>query len=225
MLEVQAGNMEAFNSIVLHYERSVRLFIGRYLKDSIRAEDISQEAFLRVYKDRDRYEPRAKFRTWLFTIVTRLCLNEIRGLSRQSKVFTASGGRSRGDGDGSDDFLQEVPDRDTESPADRAERRELQDVLQESIDGLPGNQRAAILLLRHHECSYQEIADALGLSPQAVKSLINRARETLRGKLSAYRDGKFQNLSRTTRKSTEQNPESRDSRWTPGGVPGVSENL
>lgn len=192
MLALQNGDSGAFDSIVLHYERAVRKFIGRYLRDAARTEDLAQEAFLRVYRARDRYEPTAMFRTWLFTIVTRLCLNEIRSRARQRKVFVVvSSGGDAGGTDEQESFFSTVADNSLETPLESLERDELQEVLQQAIDELPGKQRIAILLLRYEDASYQEIAAALGVSPMAVKSLVNRARENLRSRLASYRQGKW----------------------------------
>lgn len=207
MLELQQGDLQAFDRIVLHYERPVRMFITRYLRDRDRGEDLAQEAFIRVYKARKRYEPTARFRTWLFTIVTRLCLNEIRGLKRHNRLFLR---QTRGE-DPSEDLMARLPDEAIETPQEKVEREELQDVLQAAIDSLPEKQRIALLLLRQNECSYQEIATQMDASPQAVKSLLNRARETLRHKLSSYREG------RATVRPAEAKKRSR-----PGGSPATS---
>ena len=208
MLELQNGNAQAFDSIVVHYEHSVRLFILRYLRDKNRGEDLAQEAFIRVYKARNRYEPTAKFRTWLFTIVTRLCLNEIRGQKRQNQVFASQASTD----EAQENLMGNVPDESIETPQDKVEREELQDVLQDAIDSLPEKQRIAILLLRQHECSYQEIASQMEASPQAVKSLLNRARENLRLKLSSYREGRLKN-------SSPSDPLPKETRHRPGEIP------
>ncbi len=192
MLAFQRGDPEAFNRIVLHYQERVRQFIGRYLGDADRIDDLAQEAFLRVYRARKRYQATAKFRTWLFTIVTRLCLNEIRSRKREKKNFAVqkappaaeSGERP------AEDLLQSVADPRGEDPGSALERRELEEVLEQAIARLPENQRAAILLLRFEEARYHEIAAALGVSAMAVKSLLNRARESLRNCLEEYLDGK-----------------------------------
>lgn len=184
MLALQAGDRVAFDSIVLHYEHAVRQFIGRYVSDAARAEDLAQESFLRVYRARKRYEPTAKFRTWLFTIATRLCLNEIRSRARQQRVFVT---RRPGVRESIDqEAFGEIADRSLETPPERVEREELERLIQSATDDLPGNQRAVVLLLRFEDCSYAEIGAILDVSPRAVKSLVNRARENLRRALHAH---------------------------------------
>ena len=189
MLSVQKGDIDAFESIVRHYQAPVINFVGRYFSDRARSEDVAQEAFFRVYKARKRYEPTAKFRTWLFTIVSRLCLNEIRNHQRRSRFFTTSSS-SATDPDSGRDLLGQVPDEHMETPLETVERQELEETLQDCIDALPHNQRAAILMLRGEETSYQDIADVLEVTVPAVKSLVNRARETIRQSLGSYRTGK-----------------------------------
>lgn len=189
MLSVQKGDLDAFESIVRHYQAPVINFVGRYFSDRARSEDVAQEAFFRVYKARKRYEPTAKFRTWLFTIVSRLCLNEIRNHQRRSRFFTTSSS-SATDSDSGRDLLGQVPDEHMETPLETVERQELEETLQDCIDALPHNQRAAILMLRGQETSYQDIADVLEVTVPAVKSLVNRARETIRQALGSYRAGK-----------------------------------
>ncbi len=189
MLAFQAGDERAFDEIVRHYHDGVRRFVGRYFSDPHRAEDISQEAFVRVYRARKRYRPTAKFHTWLYTIVTRLCLNEIRSRRRERRAIPIQSGVGPQPDIAEADPARSIPDPRTEAPQAVIEREELEDVLRDAIDGLPDNQRIAILLLRFHEASYREIAEVLGISTMAVKSLVNRAREALRGKLGRYRAG------------------------------------
>ena len=125
--------------------------------------------------------------------MTRLCLNELRRHARQRKVFITPRGRgaSRAEGEGEDDYLDNVADSRLESPQESLEREELAEVLRGAIDKLPGNQRAALLMLRFHDASYEEIAASLGVSRKAVKSMLNRARESLWKTLSTYREGKW----------------------------------
>lgn len=183
MLQFQRGDPAAFDRIVLGYGDAVRRFIGRYLGDADRAEDLTQEVFLRVYRARHRYRPEAGFRTWLFTIASRLSLNEIRGVRRRRAVFAEGFG---GAGDGAIDVAAVAVDAAEASPEARLEVEELETLLGTWIDELPGNQRAALLLSRMESLSYAEIAEALGVSVMAVKSLLMRARETLRRRLEPY---------------------------------------
>jgi len=186
MLAFQSGDDRAFDEIVRGHESAVRQFLFRYVRDRHRAEDLTQEVFVRVFRSRCRYEATAGFRTWLFTIATRLALNEIRGLRRRRRVFA--------DVDTSD-AVGAAPwdlalDRRTPGPRETAESHELGEALSRLIDDLPENQRAAVILSRVEDLPYREIAAVLGVSTMAVKSLLMRARETLRRRLERYLQGR-----------------------------------
>jgi RNA polymerase sigma-70 factor (ECF subfamily) len=187
MLEFQSGSEAAFDRIVHSFYGCVRGYLHRYLRDSLRAEDLTQEVFVRVFRSRRRYRPTAGFRTWLYTIASRLAMNEIRGLRRRKRVFadppelTCGAERSA---------WASFADRREPSPEARAEGRELEEVLDRLIDELPPNQRAAVLLNRMEDLSYSAVAEALNVTVMAVKSLLMRARETLRERLEKYFDGK-----------------------------------
>jgi RNA polymerase sigma-70 factor (ECF subfamily) len=187
MLAFQAGNEGAFEALVHGYQEAVKHFLYRYLRDRHRTEDLTQEVFIRVFRSRERYVPTAGFRTWLFTIATRLALNEIRGIRRRRRVFADLDD----DPDGSmEPAWQSAPDRREPDPSARAEQRELDQVLGDLIEELPSKQRAAVLLSRIEEMPYKDIAAALDVTVLAVKSLLMRARETLRGRVERYLTGK-----------------------------------
>lgn len=191
MLSLQAGDTEAFEKIVLRYEDRVRNLIRRYLPDLHRAQDVAQEAFLRVYRARNRYQPTARFQSWLYTIVTRLCRNEILKLRRDRRMVSIQqghGGESGHDPDG-ETFIESLADERAEGPDLELERRELEAVIRESIARLPASQREAIRLFRRERTPYQEIAATLGASVPAVKSRLKRARDTLRKCINDYRGG------------------------------------
>jgi len=190
MLAFQAGDETAFDRIVERHWVSVRRFIGRSVTDAGRAEDLTQEAFIRVYRSRHRYRPSAGFNTWLFTIANRLALNEARSRRRRSKVFRdAPGAGSPEQNDASDNFWANIEDPRVETPGERLERKELETVMEELIRRLSPGQRAAIELQRAGRFSYREIAQILDVSVPAVKSLLVRAREALRAGVEVYLQG------------------------------------
>ncbi|MEM7233926.1 MAG: RNA polymerase sigma factor [Planctomycetota bacterium] len=184
MLRFQSGDDSAFDRIVELYEDAVRHFLYRFLSDRNRADDLTQEVFLRVFRSRSRYQPTAGLKTWLFTIANRLALNEIRGLRRRRRVFA----EVNEDPDEGAAPWEQSSDHREESPEDRVQRRELECLIDELIDELPTNQRSALMLSRAGELSYSEIGDVLGVSVMAVKSLLMRARETMRRRLRRYLD-------------------------------------
>ncbi len=182
MLAFQDGDESAFDRIVLGYRSAILRFLHRYVQDAHRADDIAQEVFLRVYRARRRYRPTAGFRTWLFTIATRLCLNEIRSRTRERRAIVPMPRT----GEGSEEPALGIADERSEPAEREVEKRELEEAVDAAIAGLPPAQRAAMLLVRFEDLSYAEIGETLGISVSAVKSLINRAREKLRAALRRF---------------------------------------
>jgi RNA polymerase sigma-70 factor, ECF subfamily len=184
MLRVGRDDMEAFAELVGRHQRQVTALAYRYLGNAAEAEDLAQEAFLRVFRFRARYEPRAKFSTWLHRIVVNVCLNTIR--ARKSRPLAPRGGGLDGDA-----AVPERADHDAPHPGARLEQQEMAEHVKRAVDSLPESQRLAILMNKYQDMSYQEIGDAMGLTTMAVKSLLTRARVNIRNKLTPYlRDGR-----------------------------------
>lgn len=181
MLRVKQGDTEAFALLVDKYKQPVMNLAYRMLHDAVEAEDLAQVVFVQVYKSADRYKVNSKFSTWLFTIARNLCLNEIRR-------------RSRHPAESLDEPHPELEDQprhqfeDTRgfSPPETLLHGELEQKIEEAVNALPENQRAALVLCRQDELSYDDIAKVLGCSLSATKSLIHRGRETLKEKLKPY---------------------------------------
>ena len=182
MLRVKRGDRAAFEELVARYRQPVLSFVFRTLPDATEAEDLAQCVFVQVWKSAARYEPSAKFSTWLFTIARNLCLNEFRRRSRHpadSLDAPAHAGTDEPRG-------HSVEDRGAASPPDTLLRSELEAKVAEAVAALPENQRNALLLWQRDELAYEDIAKVLGCSLSAVKSLIHRARETLKARLKPY---------------------------------------
>jgi len=181
MLRVKQGDVPAFEDLVEKYKQPVINLIYRTLPDAAEAEDLAQNVFLQAYKAADRYRVSAKFSTWLFTIARNLCLNEIR---RRSRHPADSLDVTHPDDD--DQPLRQYEDTRLTAPPDALLQGELVEKVEQALAALPENQRTAILLCREEELSYEEIAEVLGCSLSATKSLIHRGRETLKQKLKPY---------------------------------------
>ncbi len=180
MLRVQRGDLRAFEAIVDRYKQAVANLIHRMLGDPTEAEDLTQNVFLQVYRSASRYRVSAKFTTWLFTIARNLCLNELRRRSRHpAESLDAADSEN-------DQPARQIADSGAPGPVDAVLHEELASKIQEALLELPENQRLAILLWRDEELAYEDIAEVLGCSLTAVKSLIHRARETLRRRLKHY---------------------------------------
>jgi RNA polymerase sigma-70 factor (ECF subfamily) len=181
MLRVKQGDATAFTQLVDKYKQPVMNFAYRTLRDLTEAEDLAQNVFVQVYKSARRYEPSAKFSTWLFSIARNLCLNEIR---RRARHPASSLDQTRAEAD--DQPLHQVEDRRVVLPSEELLHGELDQKITDALAELPENQRTALLLCRQEELSYEGIAEVLGCSLSATKSLIHRGRETLKSKLKPY---------------------------------------
>lgn len=175
MIRCRNGDMSAFELLVSRYQNAILNFIYRSIGDYHQAEDLSQETFLRVFKSASRYEPRAQFKNWLYRIAVNLCKNEHRdrqrhGLSSLEDFMTDEDGK-----------INYTVLRDfSQMPDVLYEKKEQQILIRQAVDSLPENQRLAIIMVTYQNLRYDEIADTLGCSVSAVKSLIHRARQNLK---------------------------------------------
>ncbi len=181
MLRVKQGDTEAFALLVDKYKQPVMNLAYRMLHDAVEAEDLAQVVFVQVYKSADRYKVNSKFTTWLFTIARNLCLNEIRRRSRHPAESL-----DEPHPDLEDQPRHQFEDTRGFSPPETLLHGELEQKIEEAVNALPENQRAALVLCRQDELSYDDIAKVLGCSLSATKSLIHRGRETLKEKLKPY---------------------------------------
>jgi len=180
MLRARRGDRQAFRELVERHQRGVIQTIYRAIGDSWEAEDLAQRVFVQVWRSASRYQPTAKFTTWLFTIVHNVILNEHRRRSRRGAESLEA--LSQPDED-TESFGTQFADATSPDPARAASERELQARIGVAIRQLPDNQRTAVVLCRFEGLSYEEIAKVLRCSVPAVKSLLHRARETLKEQL------------------------------------------
>ena len=182
MFAFQRGEESAFATLVdRHRERVFRLAC-RYLGDDNAAEDLAQEAFMRVYRARHSWRPEAKFSTWLYRVTANACLNELRSRRTRRAVETTA---SAGPGG----VLPPAgPDPKGEPPEAAAIREETAARVRAAVARLPDDQRLAVVLSKYEGLSYRELADAMERSVPAVKSLLVRARENLRRDLTDVLD-------------------------------------
>lgn len=180
MLRVQHGDLNAFEELVEKYRQPVMNLVYRALHDPVEAEDLAQAVFVQVFKSAQRYRVSAKFSTWLFTIARNLTLNEVRRRSRHPADSLDVAQESVGDRP-----ARQFEDVKTFMPTELMLQEELQEKVEQAVGELPENQRTAILLCREG-LAYEEIASVLGCSLSATKSVIHRARETLKQKLKPY---------------------------------------
>jgi RNA polymerase sigma-70 factor (ECF subfamily) len=182
MLRVRDDEPGAFEQLVAQYQHRLVGVMNHVVGNAEEAEDLAQEVFLRVYRARQKYRPRSKFSTWLFTIANNLALNSLR--SRQRKPAVPLAVHDSGPL-GPRPAEQLVHDRGG-GPGHRLQQQELAAVIRQALDNLNERQRVAVVLNKFEDMNYAEIAEVMGLTTKAVKSLLSRARENLRAALSGY---------------------------------------
>lgn len=180
MLKVAKGDNEAFAELVKKFEDRVLGLAYRYLGERSLAEDLAQEAFLRVYRAKERYEPRARFSTWLYRIVVNLCLNELRWQRHRPAVSLSVKTET------SSNVNLDQTDSGLTPALETLERDELSKLVRDIVMELPDNQRIAVLLNKYEGLSYTEVAESMDLSVMAVKSLLTRARLRIKERLLPY---------------------------------------
>ena len=183
MLQVRDGSAAAFEELMVRYQVRLVTILEHLVGRRGQAEDLAQEVFLRVYRSRERYSPEAKFSTWLFTIANNVALNARRSKSRRREVNVEPADSS---GLGGAPLDQMALAASGQMPARQLDKTEMRDVVRLAVGTLNERQRLAVLLSKFEEMSYADIAEAMEMSPQAVKSLLSRARENLRVVLEPY---------------------------------------
>ena len=182
MLRVKAGDEDAFRELIERHQRAVISVIHRAIGDAWEAEDLAQRVFIQVFRSARRYKPTAKFTTWLYTITHNAIRNEYR---RRARHAAESFDALTQPGETGEPGAQLADPRATD-PSRQIVERELQEKIQTAIQLLPAAQRTAVILCRFEGLPYEEIAAVLDCSVSAVKSLLHRARETLKEQLRGY---------------------------------------
>ena len=181
MIRVAAGDKAAFAALFDRYQASVARFAFRFVGDRSRAEELAQDIFVKLYRTAGRYQPSAKFKTFLFRVATNHCLNEVRRGEYRMPPST-------------------LPPRDDEAPREQAPAlgegpdealagKELERVVSVALQGMSERERAAFTMCRFEGMAYREIAQALSASEAAVKSLIHRATLAVAKQVEALQAG------------------------------------
>lgn len=181
MLRLQAGDGAALGELLRRNAGRILSLAFRYLGDRAMAEDVVQETFLKLYQARERYRPDAPFGAYLLRIATNVCLSQL----RRKRVHSLDGGDEEGGGDRHPD----PADPRVAIPAQALADQELAARVRDAVQQLPDRQRMAILLNKFEGLDYQQVAEHLGLTVPATKSLLHRARMALKEVLEAHVGG------------------------------------
>ncbi len=179
LLAFQRGDASAFRTLFERHARAMVAFCNHFVRNAARAEELAQDVFLKLHQAAPRYQPTARFKTFLYRIASNHCLNELRrgeqAARRQVRVRPGD----------------EPPDLDAlpgpaPTPEQEATGGALARAVEALLDRLPEKQRVAFVLCRFQGLSYDEIAAALDTSVPAVKSLIHRATVTAAEALAPF---------------------------------------
>jgi RNA polymerase sigma-70 factor, ECF subfamily len=168
----QSGNEAAFMVLVGRYKDPLTNFAYRFLGDRDECDDVVQETFIRLHRNRHSYRPVARFSTWLYTITTNLAKTALR---RRRRKDLMSFWRQEGDSQA----IRDIPD-EREGPDQAAEASLRQIRIENALAALPAKYREIVVLRDIQELSYEEIVEITGMNMGTVKSRLNRARSKLR---------------------------------------------
>jgi RNA polymerase sigma-70 factor (ECF subfamily) len=182
MIQVAEGSPEAFAVLVRRYEAKARRYCYRMFRDAQVAEDVAQEAFLKLYRNAGRYQPEGKFVTWFYRVVGNLCYDRLRFEKRRNPVTgtpvdgVTLDGYTDGEGGADSNGRFVSPDRALLAKEERA-------MVRRAVEELPDNLRSALSLREFEGLKYREIAEVMGVSLNEVKVLIFRGRKQLARRL------------------------------------------
>jgi RNA polymerase sigma-70 factor (ECF subfamily) len=170
MLDVQKGDLEAFEALYERYNKRLFHFILRFVKERSLAEDILQETFLRLLKGKKRFRKDSRFSTYLFTIARNLCLDTLKSWERKH-IFISQG-----------NHIEKATDK-SKGPDKILEETETAKIIQNAIEALPADQREVLILNKYSALAYDEIARIVNSTPTAVKQKSYRAMQSLKQRL------------------------------------------
>ncbi len=184
MVAFQGGDESAFRSLFEKHGRAMVAYCHHFVRDMARAEDLAQEVFLKLHRSAARYQPTARFKTYLYRIASNHCLNELRRGEYGARRALESAGEA--DGGRSEPVDPDSLASSAPTPEETALAAALGRAVEALLASLPEKQRAAFVLGRLEGLSYEEIALVLDTTVPAVKSLIHRATVAAAAALAPY---------------------------------------
>lgn len=175
MLELKNGNIKAYEEIVGKYKKPIINMIYKNTSGNKEdAEDLAQEVFIKVYNARENYKPKSKFSTWIFKITYNICIDFLRKFKRTESLVEKAAGEH-------ELLIEQIPD--PKLLEEEINKNELQLLIRNAVDSLTPQQKTAVILSKFEDLSNEEIAKVLGCSVSAVKSILHRAKLSLKEKL------------------------------------------
>lgn len=188
MLDHAQGQEEAFEELVRRHQKGVLNYTFRMVQNRQIAEELTQEVFIALVRNAQRYQPTAKFTTYLYTIASNIVSKEWLRRKRRPLLFSLSGGWSKSrDGDDEFDPMEHVGD-ERANVLTAFQRGEVSEAVNVALRELPEHQREAFVLRRFQDLSYEEIADVTNAPIGTVKSRVVRAERALRPLLDRFRE-------------------------------------
>jgi RNA polymerase sigma factor (sigma-70 family) len=180
MQELRGGDDLALNRIMGRHREKIFHYLIRLLQDQEEALDLAQETFVRVYLNREKFNPKNRFTSWMYAIATNLARDRMRWLARHRNV-SLEAPVGKGDATISDSLTQTGP-----APNESLEREERVNQVKEALAEIPEELRTPLVLVEYEDMSQAEIAAVLNCTPKAIENRLYRARKLLREKLSRF---------------------------------------
>ena len=179
MLQLQAGDLRSFDTLVKRWEKSLLNYCYRMVNDIVLAEDLRQEVFLRIYRSAKKYRPTARFSTWMYRIATNVCLDTLAKHKRRKE--TPIGAYFESESEGFDErFI------DSSDPPDAAVlKKEIESRVRSALARLPEDQRVVVTLRHYNGMKFREIAEIVECPISTVKSRMAAGMERLSRILSS----------------------------------------
>jgi len=177
--EVQKGNKQAFDSLVIKYQYKVFKLVARYISDPSEVLDVTQEAFIKAYKAIDHFRGESSFYTWLYRIAVNTAKNHL--ITKGRRVPESEHEISE-----IEQFISKANVKEFSTPERTLIYDEMEHLLFDIIDELPSDLRTAIMLRELEGMTYDEISEIMGCPVGTVRSRIFRARESIEKKIEPY---------------------------------------
>jgi RNA polymerase sigma-70 factor (ECF subfamily) len=172
MTQIAQGSADAFQTVLDLHMLPIYHFSYSILQDISAAEDITQETCVKLWNHAKNWSPEGRVRSWLFRIAHNLCIDEIRRRKPHADIDT---------------FADSIADH-SDDPAQKITESQISKTVKDALFQLPVRQRSALMLVHYSDCSNKEAAEAMGVSVDALESLLSRGRKSLKERLSNHKD-------------------------------------